>query len=67
MVFIITGREKDMTVNNSEQEQIPKEMITLLSYISEMKRNHVIMAARIDKLEEDTELLKRKCKNAGII
>jgi len=56
-----------MTVNNSEQEQIPKEMITLLSYISEMKRNHVIMAARIDKLEEDTELLKRKCKNAGII
>lgn len=44
----------------SESEEIPKEMYALISYIGEMKRNHMIMAARIDNLEKDIELLQRK-------
>lgn len=39
-------------------EAIPKEMYALISYIGEMKRNHMIMAARLDSLEKDIETLK---------
>jgi hypothetical protein len=53
--------------NLNKDEEIPKEMLELLSYISEMKRNHVIMAKRLDNAERDIELLKRKCKNADIL
>lgn len=56
-----------MNTNKPQNEEIPKEMLTLLSYISEMKRNHVLMAQRLDNAERDIELLKRKCKNADII
>jgi len=43
-----------------ESEEVPKEMYALISYIAEMKRNHMIMAARIDNLDRDIEILKRK-------
>lgn len=50
-----------------ESEEVPKEMYALISYIAEMKRNHVIMAKRLNNAERDIELLKRKCKNADIL
>ena len=56
-----------MEKNKIQDEEIPQKMLTLLSYISEMKRNHVIMAKRLDDAERDIELLKRKCKNADIL
>lgn len=50
-----------------ESEEIPKEMYALISYIGEMKRNHMIMAARIDSLEKDIQNLKKeKIKNEDI-
>lgn len=42
-----------------ESEEVPKEIYALISYIAGMKRNHMIMAARIDNLEKDIEILKR--------
>jgi len=43
-----------------EGEEIPKELFALISYIGEMKRNHLIMAGRIDNLEKTLETLRRK-------
>lgn len=48
--------------NKTESEEVPKELFALVSYIGEMKRNHMIMAARMDNLEKDMYILLRNSK-----